>query len=226
MAYLIGLFTTAYGRIMLYQVLNQLAEGVNDLDDVKPINSDTDSCYILLKAGVPLESLGLPLGDGMGQLANVLDDYGPNCYITEFVVLGPKAYSYIIYNPDTGVSIEANKCKGIASTVTNDATLNFANMRNLVLNNDPNNRVKLPFTNNTKIKRKKFFNIVTESETKNISYTYSKRIVLNNNVTVPYGFIVYPLESEEIELIESEYVEDAVELEEEEVEIIDDEEAA
>lgn len=159
----IGLFTIAYGRIMLYQVLDKLMDGVNDLDDVKSIYSDTDSAYILLKTGVTLESLGLPLGNGLGQLTNVLEENGPNSYITEFVALGPKAYSYIIFNPDTGVTTEVNKCKG---TVTNDATLNFANMRNCVLNNNPFKPLKMTFTNSSKIKRKKFFNIVTEPRNK------------------------------------------------------------
>lgn len=175
----VGAFTTSYGRMCLYNVLDILHE--NDVQNNVALYVDTDSIFYIER---PNKTYDLPIGDGLGQLTNMLEEYGSNAYITEFVAIGPKAYSYKVFNPDTQVTVEVSKCKGIAGSVTNANTLNFENLKNLVNNNQD----VLTFTNESKIKRKQPFTIITDSEQKNIKFTYSKRVITHNNVTVPYGY--------------------------------------
>jgi len=172
----IGAFTTSYGRMCLYHVLNALQSTTNNLNDNVVLYCDTDGIIFIQRPGITYD---LPIGDGLGQLSTTLDpiEHGPNAYIIEFVAIGPKAYSYKIFNPDTQTTTEISKCKGIVTSVKNAETLNFKNMEDLVTKR----QLVTNFSNNSTIKRKVPFTIVTEPEHKNIKFTYSKRAIVDNN---------------------------------------------
>ena len=75
----IAAFTTAYARLKLYDLLDQLQEQV--------LYYDTDSVIYVHEPGKPEP----PLGDYLGDLTDELD----GDYITEFMSGGPKNYAYV-----------------------------------------------------------------------------------------------------------------------------------
>ena len=78
----IAAFTTAYARLKLYDLLDQLQEQV--------LYYDTDSVIYVHEPGKPEP----PLGDYLGDLTDELD----GDYITEFMSGGPKNYAYVTNN--------------------------------------------------------------------------------------------------------------------------------
>lgn len=179
----VGAFTTAYGRIRLYkEILKKLSSP--EMENNVALYCDTDSIYYIEKPGF---TYNLPIGDNIGELTNELVKYGQNAYITDFVAVGPKSYSYIVLNPDTNETFQIAKCKGISATFTNMSILTFQNFKHLVF--DPQVR-DLTFPNMPKIKRVKTFQVHTGPESKSIHFTVNKRIVCNDNLTVPYGYCV------------------------------------
>lgn len=177
----IGAFTTAYGRIRLYREILKRLNSVQ-LENNVALYCDTDSIYYIEKPGV---TFNLPIGDCIGQLTNELTQYGANAYITEFVAVGAKSYSYIVLNPDTDETFQIAKCKGITASFKNMQILTFSNLKSLLFDPNINN---IDFRNEKKIKRQKTFEVWSGPETKSIHYTVNKRVVVDDNFTVPYGY--------------------------------------
>ena len=83
----IGIFTTAWARLKLYEMMDLLGENV--------LYVDTDSCIYVNKPGGPKA----PLGDYLGDWTNeITPKNGRGSYITQFACGGPKNYAYIINN--------------------------------------------------------------------------------------------------------------------------------
>ncbi|XP_053107983.1 uncharacterized protein LOC128325997 [Hemicordylus capensis] len=100
----VACFTTAYGRLELYQLLHKLQEC--------RLYHDTDSVIFVSHEGL----YNSPLSDFLGELTSELPS---DQHITEFVSTGPKSYGYKLSGGETCV-----KVKGI--------TLNFANNQNFL----------------------------------------------------------------------------------------------
>lgn len=179
----VAILTTAYARMCLRKSLVAINKN-ESLENSRLLYTDTDSIFYVDSPNRTVPD-DLPLGNGLGQLSNMLAKYGPNTYITEFVAIAPKAYSYTVYNPDTNETVEVNKCKGISTnTSQSEKLLTFANLERIV----DKSIDSLTFTDLSKIKRKKPFKVETITEKKKIQYTYNKRIRIFDHITVPYGY--------------------------------------
>ena len=166
----IAVFTTAYARLKLYDLLDLLQERV--------LYYDTDSVVYVHEPGKP----DPPLGDYLGELTDELK----GDYITTFISGGPKNYGYVT---NTGEAIL--KIRGITLTYDASKTINIGVMHDLVESyvESPNQQNKVMINIPYKITRdKKEKNIVTKRTKKDYRIVYNKRIVKENYETVPYGY--------------------------------------
>ena len=166
----IAAFTTAYARLKLYELLDQLQERV--------LYYDTDSVIYIHQPGKP----NPPLGDYLGDLIDELDS---GDYITTFISGGPKNYAYITNNGKT-----ETKIRGITLNYNATKTINMDVMRHLVDSHvNGHTEEKVTVENPYKITRdKKERNIVTKKMKKDYRIVYNKRVVKENYGTVPYGY--------------------------------------
>ena len=165
----IAAFTTAYARLKLYDLLDQLQERV--------LYYDTDSVIYVHEPGKPEP----PLGDYLGDLTDELD----GDYITTFVSGGPKNYAYVTNN-----NKRVTKVRGITLDHATTKKLNPEVMRSLVhlhvnCNTDAKVTVDIPFKITRDKKNKK---IITKRMKKDYRVVYNKRVVKENYGTVPYGY--------------------------------------
>ena len=161
----IAAFTTAYARLKLYDLLDQLQE--------QGLYYDTDSVIYVHEPGKPEP----PLGD----LTDELD----GDYITEFMSGGPKNYAYVTNNDK-----RVMKVRGITLNYATLQKLNFEAMRNLIdLYVDCSIQDKVTVDNPFQITRdKKNKKIITKGTKKDYQIVYNKRVVKENYGTVPYGY--------------------------------------
>ena len=165
----IAAFTTAYARLKLYDLLDQLQEQV--------LYYDTDSVVYVHEPGKPEP----PLGDYLGDLTDELD----GDYITEFMSGGPKNYAYVTNNDK-----RVTKIRGITLNYVTSKKLNFETMCSLVdLYVNCGIQAKVTADNPFKITRdKKNKKIITKRSKKDYQIVYNKRVVKENYGTVPYGY--------------------------------------
>ena len=165
----IAAFTTAYARLKLYDLLDQLQEQV--------LYYDTDSVIYVHEPGKPEP----PLGDYLGDLTDELD----GDYIAEFMSGGPKNYAY-----ETNNDKRVMKVRGITLNYATLQKLNFEAMRNLIdLYVDCGIQDKVTVDNPFQITRdKKNKKIITKGMSKDYQIVYNKRVVKENYGTVPYGY--------------------------------------
>ena len=165
----IAAFTTAYARLKLYDLLDQLQEQV--------LYYDTDSVIYVHEPGKPEP----PLGDYLGDLTDELD----GDYITEFMSGGPKNYAYMTNNDK-----RVMKVRGITLNYAALQKVNFESMRNLIdLYVGCGIQDKVTVDNPFQITRdKKNKKIITKETKKDYQIVYNKRVVNKNYGTVPYGY--------------------------------------
>ena len=166
----IAAFTTAYARLKLYELLDQLEERV--------LYYDTDSVIYIHQPG----KYDPPLGKHLGELT---DELVPGNHITAFVSGGPKNYAYETNNGEGIVKI-----RGITLNYDATKTINVDVTRHLVdlyANCHIQDKVTVGIPH--KITRdKKEKNIVTKRMEKDYRVVYNKRVVKENYETVPYGY--------------------------------------
>ena len=165
----IAAYTTAYARLKLYDLLDQLQEQV--------LYYDTDSVIYVHEPGKPEP----PLGDYLGDLTDELD----GDYITEFMSGGPKNYAYVTNNDK-----RVTKIRGITLDYATSKKLNFEVMCSLLhLYLNCGIQAKVTVDNPFKITRdKKKKKIATKRTKKDYQIVYNKRVVKENYGTVPYGY--------------------------------------
>ena len=165
----IAAFTTAYARLKLYDLLDQLQEQV--------LYYDTDSVIYVHEPGKPEP----PLGDYLGDLTDELD----GDYITAFMSCGPKNYAY-----QTNDDKRVTKVRGITMNYATTKKLNLEVMRSVIhLYVNCGIQAKVTVDNPFKITRdKKNKKIITKRTKKDYRIVYNKRVVKENYVTVPYGY--------------------------------------
>ena len=165
----IAAFTTAYARLKLYDLLDQLQEQV--------LYYDTDSVIYVHEPGKPEPALG----DYLGDLTDELD----GDYITEFMSGGPKNYAYVTNNDK-----RITKIRGITLDYATTKKLNFEVMCSLLhLYVNCGIKTKVTADNPFKITRdKKNKKIATKRMKKDYQIVYNKRVVKENYGTVPYGY--------------------------------------
>ena len=128
------------------------------------------------------------LGDGLGQLTSEVEQG----FITHFTSAGPKNYGYCTNQTmqdenGTAVAETVTKCKGFTLNYSNSKAINFSSMVDLVTNFKEGRRIA---TNNPhKICRdKRTSSVFTKSETKNYGMVYTKRRIINDYDTEPFGY--------------------------------------
>ena len=165
----IAAFTTAYARLKLYDLLDQLQEQV--------LYYDTDSVIYVHEPGKPEP----PLGDYLGDLTDELD----GDYITAFMSCGPKNYAY-----QTNDDKRVTKVRGITMNYATTKKLNLEVMRSVIhLYVNCGIQAKVTVDNPFKITRdKKNKKIITKRTKKDYRIVYNKRVVKENYGTVPYGY--------------------------------------
>ena len=175
----IGAMTTAYARLMLYDVLETLEERV--------LYCDTDSIIFTAKSGEVIPPLGAYLGDLTDEL-NSGDVCGlpQEDYITEFVSGGPKCYAYNTKQGKTTV-----KCKGVTLNARNAAVVTPESLAKLVHAFVANQNTDTPplMTVYETIRRdKKHFHLKNDTVLKKVRVVYNKRRLLPDYTTLPYGY--------------------------------------
>jgi len=159
-------FKTCWARLKWYGVLDRLDERV--------LYYDTDSVIYVSKPG----EYDPPLGDFLGELTNELEG---DDYIVEFVSGGPKNYAY-----HTNKNKETCKVRGFSLNYTNSQLINFDAIKAIVTGSTQQH---VTLTNPSKISREKRKRILyNQIENKKYQMVYSKRVILPNMDTRPYGY--------------------------------------
>lgn len=167
----IATFTTCWARLKLFDLLHSLGR--------RALYYDTDSVIYIQRPG----EWDPPLGDLLGDLTSELD---VGQHITHFTSAGPKNYSYRTTDLNNEVTT-TTKCKGFTLNYKNSCQINFDSMTALVLNCDKGLRITTE--NPYKIKRDKNTSTIrTLHETKKYGVVYTKRRLLSDFSTLPYGF--------------------------------------
>ena len=204
----LAVFTTAYARMRLYDLIDKVGD--------RFIYCDTDSVIYELS---DREEDNLPTGEFMGDLTSELAD---GEVITGFVSGGPKVYAYITNKNNCVVKI-----KGFQLTERVKAAFSFDNLKNVIstyvsthldssinrVRNKSENTAELRATllklheqisketssgvanskgistlNVNKILRTKSWELLKGVEQKIYTYSFDKRIVCGDFSTIPYGF--------------------------------------
>lgn len=176
-----GAYTTAHGRLRLYEELYRLGD--------RMLYCDTDSVIYIDHIDDPIEYKP-KLGSNIGELTDEISKYKKGGYVSEFVSVGPKSYSLRIKNTEDDEVIEISKLKGFICTEASKKQLSFENYKKMVFGCDNigvDSHTIYSDTNN--INRKKYFKIVTVEQQKRFGFTFDKRVVINDFKTIPYGFL-------------------------------------
>lgn len=164
----IASFTTCWARLKLYEILQAVGRSV--------LYFDTDSVIFVEKKN---EKNPVLTGDYLGQLT---DELKPGNHIVSFVSGGPKNYAYLENDGS-----QTCKVKGFTLNYENSQFVNFETIRDLVLGNQKA-KIHLPARN--KICRDKYANTVyNRQEDRNYSVVYTKRRIVNDYDTLPFGYV-------------------------------------
>jgi hypothetical protein len=174
----LGAYVTSGARIHLYTYLDRLQE--------RALYCDTDSVFYVQKNNEPAL---IPCGDQLGAMVNELK---PCEHITEFTSGGPKNYAYKVLNTSTGQYKTVCKVRGITLNYNTKHLVNFNMIKDMILNPRPSSVVMVH--TEKKIKRKRDRNggpihIITEPEDKMYRVCFTKRRRLDDNSSVPFGYI-------------------------------------
>jgi hypothetical protein len=166
----VAAYTTAQARLKLYSYLEKLNERV--------LYFDTDSVIYSTKPG----EAQLELGDALGELT---DELGGGFSIDEFASGGPKNYAYKTRDMYGNIVGGCCKVKGISLNSENAKIVNFDSLKDLIIGGDPTKEYVL---SERRIARNKDHTVVTKTQTKTWRKVYTKRRVLPDYSTVPWGY--------------------------------------
>ncbi len=165
----IASFTTAYGRLELYKLMDKLGPRV--------FYVDTDSLIFSLKKDDWMPQTGSYLGELTNELES--DDN-----ITEFAATGPKSYGF-----KTAKNKVTLKAKGITLNSSNAQIVTLESMVCLVHNYvTSRDTTHLLTRTDTIVRNKKKFTLHNRSVLKRFKVVYDKRVLLSDYTTLPYGY--------------------------------------
>ena len=165
---IVGSYVTAYARLELYKVLEKLQKRV--------LYFDTDSCMYIHDPKLWNPRI---INSRLGKWT----DEEPDCKITRFRGLGPKNYAYMKKTKDGKVESKC-KVKGITLDYKTSQFVNF----DLYSKCAQNRSTKIEIRYDCRIKRNKDRTVISEPQTKTFRSVYSKRVIVNETDTVPYGY--------------------------------------
>jgi len=160
----VAAFTTCWARLKLYELMDSLGERI--------LYVDTDSAIFTARPEQPMPSLG----DYLGQLT---DELPAGLWIKSFISSGPKSYSYRLND-----GREKVKFKGIMLTPVNSALVTFQSIKEIVTRGLV---IRLP-SFNMFVRDKIQGQIFNRSTFKIVQKVYTKRNLLDNYDTLPFGY--------------------------------------
>lgn len=160
---------TGYARLELYREISKVGKRL--------LYFDTDSCMYVKKAG----EYDIPITPG--RLGGWTDEV-PTGKITEFVGLGPKNYGYK-YIDCKGNVITKCKVKGITIDYNTSNLVNFDTMVECAHDRE-NFATTIHYS--AKIKKNRNRTVTSEHRTKLFRSVYTKRIIIDNFETIPFGY--------------------------------------
>lgn len=165
----IAAFTTAYRRLELYNLMDQLGPRV--------FYVDTDSVIFVSKDGDWTPKIGAYLG----ELTDELDD---GDFISTFASMGPKSYSF-----RTAKNKVTLKAKGVTMHSTNGKVVTLESMicliQGYVTSRDTSH---LLTRTETIVRNKKKLTLHNRAVLKRFKVVYDKRVLLPDYTTLPYGY--------------------------------------
>jgi len=178
-----GVFTTALGRLQLYQYLDMVGD--------RALYHDTDSVAYISRPGEP----DLPLGTHLGDLTDQIEeDYGPGSFITEFAAGGPKNYGFkVCVGGDLNNFKVCIKVRGICINASCEEMVTFENLKAMVMGEFDKLTVPIP----RQIARLQGWKIVTRATSKTWQAKNTKRRRLDMARTVPHGYNAWEMADED-----------------------------
>ena len=114
-------------------------------------------------------------------------DEVPNARIVKFVGMGPKNYGYEFVDKD-GNQRSTCKVKGLTLDYNTSQVIHFDRMLNWVKGDRKNFRETV---NYNRIRKHKDMTVATELQSKTYRFTYTKRVIVRDGYTVPYGYLAW-----------------------------------
>ena len=163
-------FTTAYGRLELYKLMEQLQRRV--------LYHDTDSVVYVSKPG----DWSPPLSNYLGGLTSELAE---GDHITEWSSCGPKSYAFRTLKNHVVL-----KAKGVTQNYENAQRVNLESITRLVEGflNDRNSDLEILSSYKKIVRDKKGFHLRNAPLIKRFRVVYDKRVLLPDGTTLPYGY--------------------------------------
>ena len=137
-------------------------------------------CHILSDSVIYISKPDMvdpPTGDNLGDLTNELP---PGTFITEYIGPGPKNYGYELSNGTT-----VCKIRGFCLNYKNSKVINFDTLKDMVLQGSGGKTIENEHKISRDARKRK---IVNTHEKKRYSLVYTKRVVLPDLSTVPFGY--------------------------------------
>ena len=167
----LGAFTTAYARLKLYGLLELLQERV--------LYYDTDSVVFTANVNEAMPPTGAFLGDLTDEIA---EKYGADAHLQRFVAGGPKNYAMEVKLQDGTLRYDI-KVKGLALGFNTASVITFDSMKALI---DCNiDFISVP---QTRFTVGRYLDVFSKDFEKNYQFSFVKRRLLRNYLTLPYGY--------------------------------------
>jgi len=142
---------------------------------------------IFIQPGPKSEPYLIKTGNNLGQMQSEIEEKE---IIVEVVCAGPKNYAYKTYNSTIGESKAVCKVRGITLKYKASQLVNFEKVKDMILSKKDDDTVIVRTEN--KIKRKKIdggVHLISEPEDKTYRVSFLKRRRLNDNTSLPFGYI-------------------------------------
>ena len=181
----IALFTTSQARLRLYSGLE--AVGFENV-----IYCDTDS--IMFTSDVPIKEVSdkLPISEFLGDFKDELSDsVTSGGFIYDIGIGGPKSYSYRACVPDGKGGWKKKgdfKMKGFSMNAENSKVFTHDVLKAIVENRDDDKLNRITLKNQFQIRRTQDLRVYHEEGEKTFAFDSNKRIILDDEHTVPYGY--------------------------------------
>ena len=142
---------------------------------------------IFVQPGPVCEHTLIKTGDNLGQMKSELKK---GEVTVEVVCAGPKNYAYKTYDSATGERKTVCKVRGITLNYSASQLVNFEKIIDMILSKKDD--VTLIVRTEKKVKRKRMdggVHLISERDDKTYRVSFLKRRRLNDNTSLPFGYI-------------------------------------